>query len=80
MGIQGVLSTPCYPKTNGTMEHNKGSLVVILRKLAFNFHANQSTLIPFVLLAYNISLHSTTCFKSFELFYGRKICSASLAV
>ena len=72
MGIQGVLSTPFYPETNGTAECVNGSLVNILRKLAFNNQANWSTLIPSVLLAYNISLHSTTRFSPFELLYGRK--------
>ena len=38
----------------------------------FNNKANRSTLIPYVLLAYNISLHSATCFSLFELLYGQK--------
>ena len=66
-----MVSTPYYPETNGTVERDKGSLIVILQRLAFNNQANWSTLIPSVLLAYNISLHSTTHFSPLELLYGR---------
>ena len=51
MGIQGVLSTPYHTETNGTVERVNGSLVIILRKPAFNNQANWSILIPSVMLA-----------------------------
>ena len=59
-------------ETNGKVECINDSLINILRKLVFNNQANWSTLISSVLLAYNVSLHSATCFSPFELFYGRK--------
>ena len=72
MSIRAVLSAPCHPETNSTVERVNGTLVKILRKLVNEQSSRWSHMISSVNFAYNISVHSSTGHSPYEPIFGRK--------
>jgi len=79
LGIQQLRSSSMHPQTNSVCERVHGGLHSLLAKAVQREQARWPEHLPAVTLAYNTSVHSTTGFSPYFLFYGRQpICELDL--
>ena len=70
MGTKLLFSTTCHPQTDGQTEVVNRTLSILLRTIIQKNLKNREDCLPFIELAYNRSVHSTTNFSPFEIVYG----------
>ena len=69
MGTKLLFSTTCHPQTNGQTEVVNKTLSTLLHTIIQKNLKNWEDFFPFIEFAYNLSVHSTTNFSPFEIFF-----------
>jgi len=69
LGTKVLFSTTCHPQTDGQTEVVNRTLSQLLRALIQKNLKSWEECLPFVELAYNRTVHSTTGFSPFEIVY-----------
>ncbi len=72
LDILQVHSTPYHPQTNGLVERQNRTLILLLRTICSRQQDDWDTLLNHAVAAYNSTRHSTTGFSPFMLWYGRE--------
>ncbi len=72
LDILQVHSTPYHPQTNGLVETQNRTLILLLRAICSRQQDDWDTLLNHAMAAYNSRRHSTTGFSPFMLWYGRE--------
>ena len=70
LGTKLLFSTTCHPQTDGQTEVVNRTLSQLLRAVIQKNLKSWEEWLPFVEVAYNRSVHSTTTFSPFEIVYG----------
>ena len=72
-GVHQTRTSPYHPVTFGMVERFNSTLKRLLRKLTQNDKVEWDKCLPFVLWAYCGTVHATTDFSPYKLFFGREM-------
>jgi transposase InsO family protein len=72
MSIRSALTTPYHPESNGMVERANGTLVKIIKRLAAKEPSDWDEYLVSALIAYRVSVHSTTKISPFRMLYGHE--------
>ena len=63
-------TTPYHPRSDGLVERFNRTLLAMLAMFVSQEHDNWDDLLPFMMLAYNTTVHTTTGFTPYRLVFG----------
>ena len=70
LGTVKTKTTPYHPRSNGLVERFNRTLLAMLAMFVSQEHDNWDDLLPFMMLAYNTTVHTTTGFTPYRLVFG----------
>ena len=70
LGTVKAKTTPCHPRSDGLVERFNRTLLAMLAMFVSQEHDNWDDLLPFMMLAYNTTVHTTTGFTPYRLVFG----------
>ena len=71
--VHHVQGSSYRPQSQGSVERLNRTLIEMLKHYTIHDVFEWSEYIPYVISAYNSSVHSSTLYTPYELFYGRKV-------
>ena len=72
LGTVKTKTTPYHPRSDGLVERFNRTLLAMLAMFVSREHDNWDDLLPFMMLAYNTTVHTTTGFTSYRLVFGEE--------
>ena len=72
LGTVKTKTTPYHPRSDGLVERFNRTLLAMLAMFVSREHDNWDDLLPFMMLAYNTTVHTTTGFTPYRLVFGEK--------
>ena len=73
LGTVKTKTTPYHPCSDGLVEHFNRTLLAMLAMFVSREHDNWDDLLPFMMLAYNTTVHTTTGFTPYRLIFWRRM-------
>jgi transposase InsO family protein len=73
IGIEHVVTSSYHPRTDGLTEKYNQTLLRALRKHADDNPTTWPKWLPYCLMAYRDTIHSSTGYTPYELMFGRKM-------
>ena len=70
LGTVKTKTTPYHPRSDGLVECFNRTLLAMLAMFVSQEHDNWDDLLPFMMLAYNTTVHTTTGFTPYRLVFG----------
>ena len=70
LGTVKTKTTPYHPRSDGLVERFNRTLLAMLAMFVSQEHDNWDDLLPFMMLAYNTTVHTTTGFTPYRLVFG----------
>ena len=70
LGTVKTKTTPYHPRSDGLVERFNRTLLAMLAMFVSQEHNNWDDLLPFMMLAYNTTVHTTTGFTPYRLVFG----------
>ena len=70
LGTAKTKTTPYHPRSDGLVERFNRTLLTMLAMFVSQEHDNWDDLLPFMMLAYNTTVHTTTGFTPYRLVFG----------
>ena len=70
LGTVKTKTTPYHPRSDGLVERFNRTLLAMLAMFVSQEHDNWDDLLPFMMLAYNTTVHMTTGFTPYRLVFG----------
>ena len=70
LGTVKTKTTPYHPRSDGLVERFNRTLLAMLTMFVSQEHDNWDDLLPFMMLAYNTTVHTTTGFTPYRLVFG----------
>ena len=70
LGTVKTKTTPYHPRSDGLVERFNRTLLAMLAMCVSQEHDNWDDLLPFMMLAYNTTVHTTTGFTPYRLVFG----------
>ena len=71
-GVKIQYALPYHPESNGACERLNGTIINMLSSYTQDTQTAWATYLPFIVFAYNTSVHSSTGFSPYRLLYGRE--------
>ena len=72
LGTVKTKATPYHPRSDGLVERFNRTLLAMLAMFVLREHDNWDDLLPFMMLAYNTTVHTTTGFTPYRLVFGEE--------
>ena len=72
LGTVKTKTTPYHPRSEGLVERFNRTLLAMLAMFVSQEHDNWDDLLPFMMLAYNTTVHTTTGFTPYRLVFGEE--------
>ena len=72
LGTVKIKTTPYHPRSDGLVERFNRTLLAMLAMFVSQEHDNWDDLLPFMMLAYNTTVHTTTGFTPYRLVFGEE--------
>ena len=72
LGTVKTKTTPYHPRSDGLVERFNRTLLAMLAMFVSREHDNWDDLLPFMMLAYNTTVHTTTGFTPYRLVFGEE--------
>ena len=72
LGTVKTKTTPYHPRSDGLVERFNRTLLAMLAMFVSREHDNWDDLLPFMMLAYNTTVHTTTGFTPYRLVSGEE--------
>ena len=72
LGTVKTKTTPYHPRSDGLVERFNRTLLAILAMFVSREHDNWDDLLPFMMLAYNTTVHTSTGFTPHRLVFGEE--------
>ena len=72
LGTAKTKTTPYHPRSDGLVERFNRILLAMLAMFVSREHDNWDDLLPFMMLAYNTTVHTTTGFTPYILVFGEE--------
>ena len=72
LGTVKTKTTPYHPRSDGLVERFNRTLLAMLAMFVSREHDNWDDLLPFMMLAYNTTAHTTTGFTPYRLVFGEE--------
>ena len=72
LGTVKTKTTPYHPRSDGLVERFNRTLLAMLAIFVSQEHDNWDHLLPFMMLAYNTTVHTTTGFTPYRLVFGEE--------
>ena len=72
LGTVKTKTTPYHPRGDGLVERFNRTLLAMLAMFVSREHDNWDDLLPFMMLAYNTTVHTTTGFTPYRLVFGEE--------
>ena len=72
LGTVKTKTTPYHPRSDGLVERFNRTLLAMLAMFVSQEHDNWDDLLPFMMLAYNTTVHTTTGFTPYRLVFGEE--------
>ena len=72
LGTVKTKTTPYHPRSDGLVERFNRTLLAMLAMFVSRKHDNWDDLLPFMMLAYNTTVHTTTGFTPYRLVFGEE--------
>ena len=72
LGTVKTKTTPYHPRSNGLVERFNRTLLAMLAMFVSREHDNWDDLLPFMMLAYNTTVHTSTGFTPHRLVFGEE--------
>ena len=72
VGTVKTKTTPYHPRSDGLVEHFNRTLLAMLAMFVSREHDNWDDLLPFMMLAYNITVHTSTGLTPHRLVFGEE--------
>ena len=72
MGVKVQYSLPYHPESNGACERLNGTIINMMSSYTQETQTGWANYLPFVVFAYNTSVHAATGFTPYRLLYGRE--------
>ena len=72
LGTVKTKTTPYHPLSNGLVERLNRTLLAMLAMFVSCEHDNWDDLLPFMMLAYNTTVHTSTGFTPYRLVFGEE--------
>ena len=70
LGTVKTKTTPYHPRSDGLVERFNRTLLAMLAMFVSQEHDNWDDLLPFMMLAYNTTVHTSTGFTPYRLVFG----------
>ena len=70
LGTVKTKTTPYHPRSDGLVERFNRTLLAMLAMFVSQEHDNWDDLLPFMMLVYNTTVHTTTGFTPYRLVFG----------
>ena len=70
LGTVKTKTTPYHPRSDGLVERFNRTLLAMLAMFVSQEHDNWDDLLPFMMLAYNTTVHASTGFTPYRLVFG----------
>lgn len=77
LNIEKLNTTPYHPQTNGALERSHRTLTDYIKSFIDKDIRNWDTLLPYYMLCYNSTEHTSTNYPPFQLMFGREFVSPS---
>jgi hypothetical protein len=71
-GVKIHYTLPYHPESNGACERLNATIINMLSSYTQDTQSGWATYLPFIVFAYNTSIHSITGFSPYRLLYGRE--------
>ena len=68
-----ILGSAWHPQSQGSVERQNRTLVEMLKHYTSSDVFEWSTYVPHAVAAYNSSVHASTLYTPYELFFGRQM-------
>ena len=72
LGTVKTKTTPYHPRSDGLVERFNRTLLAMLAMFVSREHDNWDDLLPFMMLAYNTTVHTSTGFTPYRLVFGEE--------
>ena len=72
LGTVKTKTTPCHPRSDGLVERFNRTLLTMLAMFVSREHDNWDDLLPFMMQAYNTTVHTSTGFTPYRLVFGEE--------
>ena len=72
LGTVKTKTTPYHPRSDGLVERFNRTLLAMLAMFVSHEHDNWDDLLPFMMLAYNTTVHTSTGFTPYRLVFGEE--------
>ena len=72
LGTVKTKTTPYHPRSDGLVERFNRTLLAMLAMFVSREHDNWDDLLPFMMLAYNTTVHTSTGFTPYRLVFGKE--------
>ena len=72
LGVKMHFVLPYHPQSNGACERLNGTIINMLSSYTQKAQQSWADYLPFIVFAYNTSVHSATGFTPYRLLYGRE--------
>ena len=72
LGTVKTKTTPYHPRSDGLVERFNRTLLAMLAMFVSREHDNWDDLLPFMMLAYNTTVHTSTGFTPHRLVFGEE--------
>ena len=72
LGTVKTKTTPYHPRSDGLVERFNRTLLAMLAMFVSREHDNWDDMLPFLMLAYNTTVHTTTGFTPYRLVFGEE--------
>ena len=72
LGMVKTKTTPYHPRSDGLVERFNRTLLAMLAMFVTREHDNWDDLLPFMMLAYNTTVHTSTGFTPHRLVFGEE--------
>ena len=72
LGTVKTKTTPYHPRSDGLVERFNRNLLAMLAMFVLREHDNWDDLLPFMMLAYNTTVHTSTGFTPYRLVFGEE--------